>query len=399
MQICVSGIGVVSSIGIGVDANVASLASQKDGMGSITLFDSTHNLPVSEVKASNGELMQLLSLPERSTYSRTALLGMLAANEALKDAAVDLNKLRVGLVSATSVGGMDLTYGFYEEFARDNAKGRLRDVVSHDCYDSTSKIAEYCGIRSFSTTISTACSSAANAVMLGARLIRHGYLDCVVVGGTDALCKFTLNGFSSLMILDSQKCRPFDSSRAGLNLGEGAGYIVLQRADTLARKPYCLLGGFANANDAYHQTASSAEGNGAYLSMSQALKMSGLKLSDIGYINVHGTGTPNNDASEGAALRRLFGDNVPPFSSTKSYTGHTLAAAGGVEAVYSILSIDRGMVFPNLNFATPIEGLGLIPETSFSEGNDIGAVMSNSFGFGGNNSSLIFTKQDGSLHQ
>jgi 3-oxoacyl-[acyl-carrier-protein] synthase-1 len=133
--------------------------------------------------------------------------------------------------------------------------------------------------------------------------------------------------------------------------------------------------------------------------MSQALSMSGLKSSDIGYINVHGTGTPNNDASEGAALRRLFGDNVPAFSSTKSYTGHTLAAAGGIEAVFSVLSIDRGMIFPNLNFTTSIEGLGLIPEASFSEGNDISAVMSNSFGFGGNNSSLIFTKKDGSIHQ
>lgn len=398
MQICVSGIGVVSSIGIGVDANVASLASQKDGMGSITLFDSTHNLPVSEVKASNSELMQMLSLPDHNTYSRTALLGMLAANEALKDAGIDLDKLRVGLVSATSVGGMDLTYGFYEEFAKDSSKGRLRDVASHDCYDSTYRIAEYCGIKGFSTTISTACSSAANAVMLGARLIKHGYLDCVVVGGTDALCKFTLNGFNSLMILDSKKCRPFDNSRAGLNLGEGAGYIVLQRADTVVSKPYCFLGGYANANDAYHQTASSAEGNGAYLAMSQALSMSGLALSDISYVNVHGTGTPNNDASEGAALRRMFGDNVPAFSSTKSYTGHTLAAAGGIEAVFSVLSIDKGMIFPNLNFTTPIEGLGLTPETSFSEGNDISAVMSNSFGFGGNNSSIIFTKKDGSIH-
>jgi 3-oxoacyl-(acyl-carrier-protein) synthase len=399
MQICVSGIGVVSSIGIGVEANLASLASQKDGMGSIAYFDSAHKLPVSEVKASNQELRHMLSLSERKTYSRTALLGMLAAKEALVDANVDLSRYRVGLVSATSVGGMDLTVDFYREFSQNPSGGRLRNIASHDCYDSTQRIAEYCGITHFSTTISTACSSAANAVMLGSRLIKHGYLDCVLVGGTDALCKFTLNGFNSLMILDSQRCRPFDDSRSGLNLGEGAGYIVLQRADTILHEPYCMLAGYANANDAFHQTASSADGDGAYLAMKQALSMSGLHPEDISYINVHGTGTPNNDASEGAALRRIFGDAVPSFSSTKPYTGHTLAAAGGIEAVFSVLSIAKGLIYPNLNFKTPMEGSGLIPETTYREGEAINAVMSNSFGFGGNNSSLIFTKRDGVIHK
>lgn len=398
MQICVSGIGVVSSIGIGVEANVSSLISKRDGMGSITLFDTNHDLPVSEVKASNEELKEMLSINDQKTYSRTALLGMLAAQEALRDAQVDPTSPRVGIVSSTSVGGMDLTFGFYDEFSKDPSKGRLRNVASHDCFDSTDKIAKYCGIKNFSTTISTACSSAANAIMLGARLLKHGYLDCVVVGGTDALCKFTLNGFNSLMILDSQKCRPFDSTRSGLNLGEGAGYIVLQRAEDASRKPYCFLAGYANANDAYHQTASSAEGNGAYLAMSGALAMSGLTLEDVDYVNVHGTGTPNNDASEGAALRRLFGSKVPLFSSTKPYTGHTLAAAGGIEAVFSVLAIDRGLVYPNLNFANPIEDLGLVPETTLGEGKQISTVMSNSFGFGGNNSSLIFSEKDGLIH-
>ena len=392
MQICVSGLGIASAIGIGVEQNFQSLLRGADGLSSITLFDTIHDFQVGEVKASNEELKQILGLSSGKTYSRTALLGMVAAKEAIKDSGINTKELRVGLISSTSVGGMDLTPEFYTEFAADNSKGRLRYVASHDCFDSTDKIAKYCDIKGFTTTISTACSSAANAIMLGARLIRQGYLDCAVVGGTDALCKFTLNGFQSLMILDPNKCRPFDESRAGLNLGEGAGFIVLQREDTLKKEAYCRLAGFANANDAFHQTASSAEGNGPYLAMSQALKMSGLDAENISYINVHGTGTSNNDASEGAAVIRLFGDKLPPISSTKPFTGHTLAAAGGLEAVFSILAINKGVIYPNLNFSEPIKSLGIIPQTELKTNVKITSVMSNSFGFGGNSSSLIFTK-------
>lgn len=387
-MVCVSGIGIVSAIGIGVEANFASLLACRDGMGPVTLFDTIHKVPVGEVKASNRQLAEMLGLSARATYSRTTLLGMMAAGEALRDSGAD-RRLRIGLVSATSVAGMDLTEDFYREFAKDNSKGRLRMAAQHDCFDSTGKIARHCGITHFSTTISTACSSAANAMMLGDRLIRAGMLDCVVVGGTDALSRFTLNGFKSLMILDEQKCRPFDASRAGLNLGEGAGYIVLQSEATLSRTPYCRLAGYANANDAFHQTASSENGEGAFLAMQRALDMSGLRPADIDYINVHGTGTPNNDASEGAAIRRIWGGVVPPFSSTKPFTGHALAAAGGIEAVLSVLAIDRGVVYPTLNFSAT--ETGLVPATVLLTGQDIKAVLSNSFGFGGNNSSLIFT--------
>ena len=392
MQICVSGIGVVSAIGIGVEENFKSLESGKDGISSITLFDTIHPFPVGEVKVTNSELKARMNIPQKRSYSRSTLLGMMAAKEALADADINTKELRVGLISSTTVGGMDLTHNFYKEFLIDQTKGDLHDVISHDCYDSTEKIAQYCDIDGYRTTISTACSSAANAIMLGARLIRQGYLDCAVVGGTDALCQFTLNGFNSLMILDTNKCRPFDETRTGLNLGEGAGFIVLQSSETLTRKPYCTLAGFANTNDAFHQTASSAEGVGPYKAMSKALEMSGLTTDKIDYINVHGTGTSNNDASEGAAIKQLFGHKIPPFSSTKAFTGHTLAAAGGVEAVFAILAIDKRVIFKNLNFKTPIEGLGLVPQTEHQSNREVKSVMSNSFGFGGNCSSLIFSK-------
>jgi len=201
-----------------------------------------------------------------------------------------------------------------------------------------------------------------------------------------------MNGFNSLLILDKEHCRPFDQTRAGLNLGEGAGYLVLQSEDTLSREPYCELTGYANINEAYHQTGSSPEGDGPYKSMSEAIAFSGIPKENIDYINVHGTGTPNNDLSEGKALKRIFGEQVPPFSSVKAFIGHTLGASEGIEAVYSVLSVHKGIMFPNLNFQTSIEETGLTPVTSYIRGANIHHVLSNSFGFGGSNSSLLFSK-------
>ena len=269
MKIYVTGLGVVSGIGIGVSENIEALRQRKHGIGKVTLFPTALDVPVSEVKRSNEELKQLISLPPQHTVSRTALLGMIAAKEAMKDAGLT-PPLRIGFISSTSVGGMDLSEHFYESFKKNPGQGRLREVISHDCGASTELIASYLGINDFITTISTACSSAANAIILGARMIKHGLLDAAIVGGTDALCRFTLNGFNSLMILDKTHCRPFDRSRTGLNLGEGAGYLVLQSESSLQRTPYCELSGYANTNEAYHQTGSSPEGDGAFLSMSEA---------------------------------------------------------------------------------------------------------------------------------
>lgn len=393
MKVFVTGIGCVSGIGQDVAEHLCSFREGKDGLAPVTLFPTHHEVPVSEVKRSNRELKQQLGLPPDNTVSRTALLGMLAAREAWQDAGITrVASLRIGLVSSTSTGGMDLTESFYPLFRENPAHGRLRNVVSHDAADSTEQIAASLDITGFRTTISTACSSAANALMLAARMIRQGLLDVVIAGGTDALCKFTLNGFASLMILDKAPCRPFDETRAGLNLGEGAGYVVLQSEASLHKTPYCLLSGYANANDAFHQTASSSDGTGAYLAMKGALDKAGLQPDAVDYINAHGTGTPNNDASESAAIRRLFGESVPSFSSTKSFTGHTLGAAGGIEAVFSVLSVARGILFPNRNFAIPMRDTGLIPVSGYREGEAIRAVLSNSFGFGGNNASLLFSQ-------
>lgn len=392
MRIAVTGLGVVSGIGLDVYENIEALRQKRHGMEKPRFFQTELDVPVSEVKKSNTELKQLLAIKPDKTVSRTALLGMLAAREATDDSKIDVRKMRVGLISSTSVGGMDLSEVFYNNFRTDHNHGRLRWVSQHDCGSSTELIAKCLHITGFRTTVSTACSSAGNAIMLGARMLKHNMLDAVIAGGTDALCKFTLNGFNSLMILDKEHCRPFDATRAGLNLGEGAGYIVMQRLEDAKREPYCLLTGYANANDAYHQTGCSPEGNGAFKSMSEAIAMSGVKPEAIDYINVHGTGTPNNDLSEGTALRRIFGDRVPPFSSVKAFIGHTLGASEGVEAVYSALSVKNGYIYPNLNFKSADAAIGLVPETEFAEGRTIRNVLSNAFGFGGNDTTLLFSK-------
>lgn len=389
MGIKVCGIGVVSSIGIGCDENLRSLSKENCGIGRLTLFDSAVDVPVGEVKLSNDELKRLLGLSTHTTISRTSLLGALAAKEAVTDVEIPHGK-RIGLISSTSVGGMDLSEQFYRDFRANPRSGRLRNIAGHDCATSTDFIADYCEINGFRTTISTACSSAANAVITGAEMLQTGMLDYVVVGGCDALCRFTLNGFNSLMILDKELCRPLDRDRKGLNLGEGAGYLVLTKEEACVNT-YCKLAGYANANDAFHQTASSDNGEGAFMAMAEAVEMSGLKFEDIDYINLHGTGTGNNDSSELTAVKRLFGEKTPPCSSTKSFTGHTLAASGGVEAVYSVMSILHGIRYANLRFENKIEG-GIEPIKKTEMNAVVNNVLSNSFGFGGNCSSLIFSR-------
>ena len=266
--------------------------------------------------------------------------------------------------------------------------------MTHDNGRTTERIAIELGISGYIGTISTACSSGANAIMQGARLIEANKLDRVIVGGSDPLALFNIKGFSSLNIYDQDICKPFDESRKGLNLGEGAGFLVLESEQSIIitrNRPLCILTGWDNAADAFHQTASSPNGKGAYLAMMNALNKANLTSEKIDYINAHGTGTGNNDLSESIALQNVFGKNIPPFSSTKGFTGHTLAAAGAIEAVYCVQSIQSKAIFPNINFSTPMKETGLVPETNYRSEVPIENVLSNSFGFGGNCTCLIFS--------
>jgi 3-oxoacyl-(acyl-carrier-protein) synthase len=396
--VAITGMGIISSIGNTVEENYNALLNSQVGITTIENIATVHAdvIKVGEIKKTNQELIDELGLGKDNNFSRTALLGTIAAKQAVKNAGItSINEYRTGLISATSVGGMDMTERYYHEYF-DNPDV-VKYISSHNAGDNTNKIADELGLKGMVTTISTACSSAANAIMLGARLIKSGKLDCVIVGGTDALSKFTINGFKTLMILSDGYNKPFDNERTGLNLGEAAAYLVLESEELVKKenkKVLARVSGYGNANDAFHQTASSENGDGAFLAMEKAFKIAQLQPEQIDYINVHGTATPNNDLSEGRAIVRLFGENkAPDFSSTKPFTGHTLAAAAAIEAVYSVLAIQNNVVFPNLNFKTPMEEFNWVPQTTLKHAT-IEHVLSNSFGFGGNCSTLIFSKSE-----
>lgn len=388
-RIVITGAGIISAIGVGKEATLRSLSARRSGVGGLRHLQTAHSdLPCGEVNMSDKELKVFLGIPVDKVVPRTALFGIIAVKEALEEAGVKVSD-RSALISGTTVGGMDVTERHY-------LKGGKALFRLHDCGSCTDEIADFFGGFGLVTTISTACSSAANSIMLGADLIRSGRCDVVVAGGAECLTRYHLNGFNSLKILDSEPCRPFDATRNGLNLGEGAGFIVLESEEHALKrdaKPLGILDGYGNACDAFHQTASSDDGEGAFLAMSKALNMSGLNPEDIDYVNAHGTATPNNDASESRAMIRLFGDKIPFVSSTKAFTGHTTSAAGSIEAVICLLALRHGFIPANLNWKEPFDG-GVIPEAEGREGVRLDHVLCNSFGFGGNDSSLLISRYD-----
>jgi 3-oxoacyl-[acyl-carrier-protein] synthase-1 len=395
-RIFVTGIGIISGIGNNVEETLQSLIDKKSGVAEIKYLKTNHKgvIPVSEVKLSEEELIEKAGLPKGEPYTRAALIGIIAADEAVKNAQIeDIKECRTGLISGTTVGGMDKSELYYKDLLE--TTNHIEYIETHDCGDSTERIADFIGVKEFVSTTSTACSSAANSMILGARMIKNGLLDRVVAGGIESLTKYHMNGFNTLMILDREPCKPFDENRKGLNLGEGAAFLVLESEEMVkksGKKILAELTGYGNSCEAFHQTASTPEGKGAYAAMKEALDRSGLKPEDIDYINAHGTGTDNNDLSEGRAIETLFGNNIPKVSSTKSYTGHTTSAAGGVEAVISVLSLQHNIIFPNLNFKDQMKELKFKPVTEIIENVKIDHILSNSFGFGGNNSALIFSR-------
>lgn len=388
--ISVTGLGIICSIGNDADSVLDSLRKKESGVGSMNYLHSKHSyLPVGEVQLSNDQMKDILGIEDETPMSRTTLMGAIAIRQALNHAGIsveELNGKRVALISGTTVGGMDLTENYYEQMKTDDSLLYL--PKSNECGKSTEEMAEIVGLVNAQTcTISTACSSALNSIILGSEMLKRNEVDVVIAGGSEALSRFHLNGFNTLMILDKEQCRPFDDTRAGLNLGEGAAFVVLEKNSD---KSLAFVAGYGNRCDAFHQTASSDNGEGAYLAMKDALEMAHLKPEDIQYVNAHGTGTPNNDITESQALIRIFGEDMPEISSTKAFTGHTTSASGSIEAVICILAMQNNFTPANLGWKNKIEG-GIVPTL----GNDnivLENVICNSFGFGGNDSSMVISK-------
>ena len=399
MNIAITGEGIVSAIGTDKAAVLDALRNRQTGIGAMRHLQSVHReLPVGEVALSNDEMKSLLGIDTSLDVSRTSLMGILAVRQALYDAVLSdsQSSLKIVLISGTTVAGMDITERYFSDLRTSDE--HLACLHYHTCGDNTRQIADYFGCFATFTTVSTACSSAANALILGAEMLKAGEADIVVAGGTEALSVFHLNGFRSLMILDKERCRPFDDQRAGLNLGEGAAYVVMEPETSARRRQasiHAFLTGYGNACDAFHQTASSADGEGAYQAMNEALSMAGLSPADIDYVNAHGTGTPNNDQSESMALQRLFGNSMPPVSSTKGFTGHTTSASGSIEAVICLLAMHHGFIPANLGWQHPMVS-GITPSMGM-DGCQLHHVLCNSFGFGGNDSSLVFSRSEGGV--
>lgn len=406
MNIAITGLGIICAIGNNCQQVLDSLVNKKTGVGMMKYLQSCHKeLPVGEVELSDDELKTLLGLPVESLYSRTTLLGAVAVRQAMADAGLSADMLvgkKIVLISGTTVGGMDVTERLLHDM-RDALQHSspvthhptpIDYIKRHDCGSTTNEIAQICGLDCEVCTISTACSSAINSIIVGCEMLRSGEADIVIAGGSEALSKFHLNGFNTLHILDTEVCRPFDATRVGLNLGEGAGFVVLQKDEANAK---AYIGGYGNKCDAFHQTASSDDGEGAYLAMREALESSGIDKSQIDYINAHGTGTPNNDPSESVALKRIFGNDIPLVSSTKGFTGHTTSASGSIETVICVLAMQNNFVPVSYGFSHVDEAC-IHPFVGDDKQHRMDFVICNSFGFGGNDSSLLLMRDANTHH-
>jgi 3-oxoacyl-(acyl-carrier-protein) synthase len=393
-RVVITGLGIISSIGNSVSENRSSLREGICGISKLQLFPSKFSdiFPFGEIKMSNETLINKLSVSELGV-TRTTLLALHAFIEAIADSNLkkeELSSSDTALIGASTVGGMCLT----DEMYNDSKSYTLGSsyLSSYDVGATNIFLQKRFSIGGPVNTINTACSSSANAIMYGARLIKSGQVRRAIVGGFDSLAKFTINGFNALHILSNESCTPFDENRKGLNLGEGAAFLVLEKEEDICNRKriYATVSGYSNTNDAYHTSSLSDNGEGPYKAMKEALAFAKLKTSQIDFINTHGTATENNDIVESKAMARLF-HQVPSFASTKANTGHTLGASGAIEAVYCILNLAEQELYPGIHFNIPISSTGLCPLLLYNK-TTLLHIMSNSFGFGGNCSSLIFSK-------
>ncbi len=391
---------IVSVSGIGVGKCFDDIANSDYSAKKLQYIDTAHEVPLREIPFSNEGIERMLAdnynvvLPSR-VYTRTALLSMLTVVDLLQSSPSVSGK-RVIVVNATTAGGMDKSEIYYRDLKADG-DADIALVAGHEPADATNLVCDILESRGadvvWSTTVSTACSSSAVAVGMGMDMLKAGDADFAICMGVDPLCKFTINGFNSLGILSKSICRPFDADRDGLNLGEGAASVMLTCRDAACHvsdniTALCEVLSCETAADAFHQTATSPDAVGPTLAMKKALEKAGIEADKISYVNAHGTATPNNDESESTAMMNIFGEKLPPFSSTKFWTGHTLGACGVLEMALSAEMLKRQEILPTRNFEKTER---LSPVCKIEKAN-LDYIMTNSFGFGGGATSIIIKK-------
>lgn len=382
-----------SCLGRGLDAMLAALRGQRGGLTHCDFERAELDTWIGRVDGVNDVTMRADLQDYDCRNNRLAQLGLEQDGFSARVAAAvaRYGADRVGVFIGTSTSGILETEQAYR--TRDPQSGVLAPgfhyAETHNPYSVAAFVRAYCALRGPATAISSACSSGAKVFGSARRMIEAGLIDAAVVGGVDSLCLTTLYGFNSLELLSRQPCRPFDVARDGISIGEAAAFVLLERLPT-DRAPgddAVLLLGVGESSDAHHMSSPHPEGLGARAAIEQALATAGLAPDDIGYINLHGTATPSNDAAESRAIAALF--DATPCSSTKGATGHTLGAAGALEAVAAALALRERFIPAGVNTTQPDPELGL-DYMRQSRNADIGAVLSNSFGFGGTNCSLVF---------
>ena len=389
-RVLVTGLGAVSPFGAGVKAFWAGLAAGTCAIRPMTLVDATGFR--CRIAAEVPELVA--SSPRRSRADRLALG---AVGEALEDAALGrAERAGAALIVGAVGGGMLEAESWYWARARGESTPRwaasLRSMLPAAHAET---IAHRVGLGGPRHTVVTACSSGAVALAEAAELIADGVVDCAVAGGVDAVTRLCFMGFNALKLLDPEPCRPFDRDRRGMSIGEGAAFVVLEAAEharARGARAYAELAGHGMTTDAYHVTAPQPEGEGMARAMRTALATAGVAATDVGYVNAHGTATPQNDRIEARAITEVFGAGRPLVSSNKSMIGHTMAAAGSLEAVATILTLTHETVPPTANLVTPDPEVDFDCVPRVAREVAVGHAISNSFGFGGQNITLLFRR-------
>jgi len=387
----ISGYTATTCLGHGLAATLAALRADRSGLQPCVFETVRLDTWIGEVAAVDDQKLPEMLAAYDCRNNRLAALALETDGfaERVRAAAACYGKRRIGVFVGTSTAGILQTELAYRR--RDPVSGALPADFNYRTTHNAFSLAEFTrawfGLEGPAFSISTACSSSAKVFATAARLLDCGVIDAAVVGGVDSLCLTTLYGFASLELTSSRPCRPYDATRDGISVAEGAAFALLERAPAKPAAGAVLLLGSGESSDAYHMSAPHPEGHGARLAMSAALRSAGLDAADIDYINLHGTATPANDAAEGKAVAALFGNRVP-CSSTKGATGHTLGAAGAVEAVICALALTHDLLPGSSGTQTPDTAIPLAYLLS-SRDQPIRRALSNSFGFGGSNCSLI----------
>jgi len=407
-RVVVSGLGIISPVGIGIDESWASIVAGKSGIGRITRFDPSPFPSQIAGEVKGFEVSKYLAPKEARRFDTFIHYGLAAAIESIADAGLDFDRLdreRIGACIGSGIGGLPLIENTHDALIAGGPRKISPFFVPGSIINMIAgQISIMYGLKGPNLSIVTACTTANHCIGEAGRLIEYGDADIMVAGGAEStVSPLGVGGFSAARALSNRNddpegaSRPWDKDRDGFVLGEGAGMVVVEEyehAKARGARIYCELKGYGMSADAHHITAPCADGDGAVRCMANALRNAGMSPDEIDYVNAHGTSTPLGDIAETVAVKRAFGEHARKLavSSTKSMTGHLLGAAGGIEAVFSVLAIRDQVAPPTINLQNPDPecDLDYVPNTARPM--KIGAVLSNSFGFGGTNGTLVFTK-------